>query len=120
MSEINTYKNGRGIMSQEKNHDCKCDNDNKHEEKHECGCGSHSNEDVEMMYLELDDGKELAFKVLAIFEVEDKEYIALLPEDGEEVYLYGFEENEEGPLLLQIETDEEYEMVSKALLRLCE
>lgn len=107
-------------MSQENNHDCKCGHDHNHDEKHECGCGCNSHEGTEMIYLQLDDGKELACKVLAVFEIEDKEYIALLPEGGEDVYIYGYEETEEGPLLSQIEKDEEYEMVSEAFLSLCE
>tara|TARA_B100000965_G_C19120171_1_gene552906 strand:+ start:210 stop:545 length:336 start_codon:yes stop_codon:yes gene_type:complete len=111
-------------MSQEKNHDCKCGHDHDHHHHHhhdhEGGCGCHSGEGAEMIYLQLDDGKELTCKVLAVFEIEDKEYIALLPEGGEDVYLYGFEETEEGPLISQIESDEEYEMVSDAFLTLCE
>lgn len=80
-----------------------------------CGCGDH---EEEIMTITLEDGTEVECAIIAIFPVEDKDYIALLPlenqEDGE-VYLYGFEEYEDGTFeLLSIESDEEYEGVTKA------
>lgn len=106
-------------MQDEKKLDCGCEHGH-HEQgdNHQCGCNC--DEDVEMIYLTLNDGKDLACEVLAIFEMEDKKYIALLPEGSEDVYLYGYGEDEEGPILSQIEKDEEYEMVSEAFLSLCE
>jgi len=96
-------------------HDCECGDD-------EgcgcgCGCGDHDHEE-EIMTITLEDGKEVDCAIIAIFPVEEKDYIALLPlenqEDGE-VYLYGFEEYEDGSFeLLSIESDEEYEKVTKA------
>ena len=82
-----------------------------------CGCGDHDHEE-EVMTITLEDGKEVECAIIAIFPVEEKDYIALLPlenqEDGE-VYLYGFEEYEDGTFeLLSIESDEEYESVTKA------
>ena len=82
-----------------------------------CGCGDHDHEE-EIMTITLEDGKEVECAIIAIFPVEDKDYIALLPlenqEDGE-VYLYGFQEFEDGSFeLLSIESDEEYEQVTKA------
>lgn len=96
----------------EHNHDCECG----------CGCGcGHDHEHEEMsVTLTLDDGSELECAVLAIFPVEDQQYIALLPlddEEGEEgeVFLYRFNETEDGdPELLNIEDDEEYEKVADA------
>jgi len=71
--------------------------------------------------LTLDDGSTMECVVLTIFEAgnEDKEYIALMPESGEDedgnVYLYRYEETEDGqPDLTNIESDEEYEIVSDA------
>lgn len=96
----------------EHNHDCECG----------CGCGcEHDHEHEEMtVTLTLDDGSELECVVLTIFPVEERQYIALLPideiegEDGE-VYLYRFNELEDGELeLLNIEDDEEYEKVADA------
>lgn len=79
------------------------------------------NEDEELFVtLELDDGEELECEVLLIFEVNEQDYIALLPTEGEEyengeVYLYRYAEDEEGnPMLDNIEDEEEYEMVSDA------
>lgn len=71
--------------------------------------------------LTLEDGSELECSVLAIFPVQDKQYIALVPmteeEDGEEgdVYLYRFTEFEDGEIELgNIEDDDEYEAVADA------
>ena len=70
--------------------------------------------------LTLDDGTELECVVLTIFEAADKEYIALLPLDGNEaedgeVYLYRYEEDADGnPSLDNIEDDDEYEVVADA------
>lgn len=70
--------------------------------------------------LTLDDGKELECVVLTIFEAGKKDYIALLPIEGEEaeegeVYLYRYSEDAEGnPILENIEDDDEYEVVADA------
>lgn len=65
----------------------------------------------------LDDDRVMECVVLCILEVEDKEYIAVMPEDedAEEVYLYRYSEDAEGqPELSNIETDEEYELAAEA------
>lgn len=70
--------------------------------------------------LSLDDGSEVECAILTIFELEEQNYIALLPldEDGNEneegeVFIYRYFEDEEGnPSLENIEDDEEYEAVS--------
>lgn len=62
--------------------------------------------------LTLDDGTDLECVVLTIFEAADKEYIALLPLDGNEaedgeVYLYRYTEDADGnPDIQNIESDE--------------
>lgn len=70
-----------------------------------------------IMTLMLDDSTELDCKVLTIFEVEDQEYIVLLPledSDGEcFIYRYFDDENDEFHLE-NIEDDEEFEKVSDA------
>ena len=70
--------------------------------------------------LSLDDGSEVECTILTIFELEEQNYIALLPldEDGNEneegeVFIYRYFEDEEGnPSLENIEDDEEYEAVA--------
>ena len=86
-----------------------------------CGCGHDHDHDHEhdSITLSLDDGTELNCVVLEIFTVDDKEYIALQPEEGEEeednVFLYRFiQEGEEDPQLLNIDDDEEFEAVADA------
>lgn len=76
-------------------------------------------EDI-MVTLSLDDGSSVECEILTIFEVDGRDYIALLPldEKGEpndagEVYLYRYQEDTEGnPSLENIEDDEEYEAVA--------
>lgn len=102
-------------MSEDKElFDCECGED----DDCECGCGCGHDHEEEVMTITLEDGTEVECAIIAIFPVGEKEYIALLPlenqEDGE-VYLYGFEEFEDGTFeLLSIESDEEYEGVTKA------
>ena len=70
--------------------------------------------------LTLDDGSQLECAVLTIFDAGKREYIALLPMDGQEaeegeVYLYRYSEDADGnPSLENIEDDEEYEIVAEA------
>ena len=63
-----------------------------------------------------DDGKEMEFEILATFEVEDDEYAALLPLEGEEeVYLLKmlYDENED-MVLMNIEDQDEFSNVAAA------
>lgn len=66
-----------------------------------------------MLHLELEDGKELDCEIICIFSLNDKEYIVLLPKGEEEAYMYIYSEDENGgPILDMIETDEEYQKAS--------
>ena len=78
------------------------------------------NEEEEMtVTLTLDD-TEVECVVLTIFTAGERDYIALLPMEGEdseegEVYLYRYSETEDGtPVLDNIEDDDEYEIVADA------
>lgn len=113
-------------MNNEKKQGCGCEG-HEHVGNHECGCGGHCNEneahdheESQIIYLTLDDEQEIACKVLTIFEVEDKEYISLLPENSEDVYIYKYKETEEAPKLEQIESDDEFNKVSQAFYDLCD
>lgn len=77
-------------------------------------------EDLFTLYL--DDGTEMECAVIAIFPAQGRDYIALLPTSGPqyeegEVILYRYRETEEAnpePVLENIESDEEFEIVSDA------
>lgn len=73
-------------------------------------------DDEPTVILSLEDGTDLECAVLTIFEVEEKEYMALFPLDGDDdadILLYGYKEVGEDDLeLIYIEDDEEYEKVS--------
>ncbi|MCR4600683.1 MAG: DUF1292 domain-containing protein [Clostridia bacterium] len=72
-------------------------------------------EEVDFITLQFEGGEELECEVLGIFPVEDKEYIALMPDDQSgDIYLYGYKEdddNDEEFDLIDIEDDEEFEKV---------
>lgn len=78
------------------------------------------NDDEMYVTLELDDGTQAECAVITILEAGGKDYIVLLPEEGEaaeegEVFLYRYAEDENGmPDLSNIESDEEYEIVADA------
>ncbi len=71
-------------------------------------------DEAEYITLEFDDGQEIECEVMGIFEVEGKEYIALIPDDDtDDVYLYGYKElSEEEFELIDIEDDAEFEKVA--------
>ena len=80
------------------------------------------NEDDDVVVtLNLDDGSEVTCEIITIFEVNDQDYIVLIPLDdkGEpnaegEVYIYRYFEDETGaPSLENILSDDQYEAVSK-------
>ena len=84
-----------------------------------CGCGHDHEHEHDTITLSLDDGTELNCIVLDIFTVDNKEYIALQPEEGEEeddnVFLYRFiQEGDDDPQLLNIDDDDEFEAVADA------
>ena len=89
--------------------------DNKHVHGENCDCGCDCGcEDADFITLEFDDGVEVECEIMGVFEVEGKEYIALLPDDDtDDVYLYGFKEiNDDEFELVDIEDDAEFEKVA--------
>ena len=89
-----------------------------HNHDNSCGCGHDHEYEHDLITLSLDDGTELNCIVLDIFTVNNKDYIALQPEEGEEednVFLYRFiQEDDDDPQLLNIEDDDEFEAVADA------
>ena len=88
-------------------------------------CGSECGEDGDgpaTVTLTLDDGTVQECVILTIFQAGDKNYIALLPLDENlepneagDVYLYQYNETEDGePDLGNIEDDDEYEIAADA------
>lgn len=68
-----------------------------------------------ILNITLENGEELPSEVIGIFEVDDKEYIALLPEDDDRVLIYRYQELSEDDIDLQnIEDDEEFQAVTDA------
>lgn len=78
--------------------------------------------------LSMDDDSEVECRILTIFEMEDQDYIALLPLDEEgddneegEVFIYRYFEDDDGnPSLENIEEEEEFQAVSECFDELLE
>ncbi len=70
-------------------------------------------DEAEFITLEFDDGTEVEAEIMGIFEVDGKEYIALIPDDdSDDVYLYGYKEiSDEEFELIDIEDDDEFNKV---------
>lgn len=69
--------------------------------------------------LDLEEGGQMECYLVATFPAGEYDYAALLPCEGEkyeegEVFLYRFREEDGEPVLDQIETDEEFDIVSDA------
>lgn len=97
----------------DKDNQCNC---NEHDHDHACDCGC--DEEMQYINLTLDDGEEVEYGVIGIFDAEDREYIALVS-DEDEVLIYRYKEvDDESVDLENIETDEEFEMVSEVFMDL--
>ena len=83
-----------------------------------CGCDHDHEEEMDTMFLTLDDDTEVECGILGVFEVEGKEYIALLPITDETVLIYEYKQEGEEIELGLIESDEEFDKVSEAFYAL--
>ncbi len=79
-------------------------------------------DEAEFITLEFDNGEEVEAEIMGIFEVDGKEYIALIPDDdSDDVYLYGYKEvNDDEFELIDIEDDAEFDRVVKEFDKLTE
>lgn len=89
-----------------------------HEVEEDCCC---DDEEPQMVNVVFEDESELPCEILGTYEVDDKEYMILLPENKDEVFIYRYEpENGEGKELVLIEDDEEYKKAADAYYKLIE
>ena len=91
------------------------------------GCGGMQDGFPQTITLTMEDDSTVECAVLAVYPVEEKSYIALIPldENGDpaanEVYIYGFAQAENGaPVLSNILDDDEYEAASLAFDQILE
>ena len=68
-------------------------------------------EEEDIITLEFDDDTAVDCYVMGTFELNDKEYIALAPEDGtDDVYIYGYKQLADDEFeIIEIETEEEFD-----------
>lgn len=88
------------------------------EHVHDEFCDHDHDDDMDIITLTLDNGEEVECGIIGTFEVEDKEYMALVAIDEDEVLLFGYTEDEEGFDLLPIEDDAEFDLVAEAYYEL--
>lgn len=88
------------------------------EEHENCNHCHDENCEHDTLLITLDDDTEIECNVIGIFEVNDKEYIALLPIDDDSVLLYQYSEEDDSVELTSIEDDEEFQEVSDAFFEL--
>ena len=71
-------------------------------------------DDAEYIMLQFDDSEDIECEILGIFDFEEKEYIALLPQDGsDDVYIYEYKEIDDEEFdLIDIEDDALFERVA--------
>ncbi len=90
----------------EKDHECCGGHHN--DPNHECGCGhNHDENNHDFITITLEDGKDVECAILGTFDVEDKEYMALLPIESDEVLVFSYEITEEQELILDPILDED-------------
>ncbi len=79
-------------------------------------------DDADYITLEYEDGGTEHCEVLGLFGCGKKEYIALVPESDDEcVYLYEYDEHDDGTFaLIDIEDDDEFAKVSAAYEQIME
>ena len=90
----------------------------------DCTCGCQDNKDEDMsITLEFDDGEKVIVEPLFIFNLDGKDYIALVPtdEESEDVYLYVYHDlADEEFEFLDIEDDDEFDRVVAEFERIVE
>ena len=71
-------------------------------------------DDAEYITLQFDDSEDIECEILGIFDFAEKEYIALLPQDGsDDVYIYEYKEIDDEEFdLIDIEDDALFERVA--------
>lgn len=88
------------------------------EHVHDEFCDHDHDDDMDIITLTLDNGADVECGIIGTFEVEDKEYMALIAIEDEEVLLFGYTEDEDGFDLLPIEDDAEFDLVAEAYYEL--
>ncbi len=70
-------------------------------------------EEADIITLEFEDGEDVECEIMGVFDVEGKEYIALIPlDESDDVYIYGYNEIGEDEFeLVDIDDDAEFEKV---------
>lgn len=118
MTELNNDDKLKSAVS----HECSCGEENTEcKDPESCECNSSVDEKGMYITLTTDDGSDLKCQVLGTFDDGvEATYIALMPVGDDTVYLYGFEDDDDEPILRKIESDREYDRARTLFLELSE
>ncbi|MTI67061.1 MAG: DUF1292 domain-containing protein [Firmicutes bacterium] len=94
------------------NKGCNCNHN--HDHNHDgCNCDGDNHGHHKVIHLTLEDNSTIDCTVIGEFDVDKKNYIALLTED-ERVFIYEYKnKNDKGIELLNIENEDEFNLVSE-------
>ena len=107
------HEYGCGCGDHDHEHECGCGCGDDHNDECGCGCGCGHEHGQRYLTLVLEDDTELKCPVIAIFEVNDRDYIALLHPIEDTVLLFRLYAHEDGTVDIdEIEDDAEFELVS--------
>lgn len=73
--------------------------------------------DVKTITLNDEDGKEIEFEVITKLDIQDKEYVIVIPMDSDEVDAVALridKDDQGSDILVSIEDDDEFELVQEA------
>ena len=89
--------------------------------EHGCDCGC-ENEEENIFTLEFDDDENVECVALGIFEVDGKDYVALVPtdEESDDIFLFEYREAGEEFELIDIEDDDLFDKVAAEFESICE
>ncbi len=104
------HKHEHNCEEHNHNHEHGCCGHN-HSHEHSCCGHDHSHQEVPMMTIMFDDGKETNCVVLALFEFEGDKFIILLPEDAKEYLVYYYIEKDDSFTLENIEDETKFNKV---------
>jgi uncharacterized protein YrzB (UPF0473 family) len=79
---------------------------------HACDCNDESC-NCDTITLTLEDGTEQEFIILDTLEHKSKNYVALAPLEGDEYFIYGFNEVDESVEFFSVEDEKEFDAVAK-------
>ncbi|MGI6211638.1 MAG: DUF1292 domain-containing protein [Anaerovoracaceae bacterium] len=79
-------------------------------------------DEEDIITLEFEDGSSIQCEIMGVFDCDDHDYIALIPEDGsDDVYIYAYQEYDDGTFEINdIEDDKVFEKAVREFEKIME